>query len=370
MNYRIASLLTLFIFFLFNVNAQSLKPGFNAREYSDMLTLADLQYYNKDSVIEHYTIQYRSPEMGLKNRWDLWVREDNVGVISIRGTVQDLSSWLENFYSVMIPAKGSLQVSDSTIFNYQLAENPLASVHTGWTIGLAFLGPDIVDKIKRLRQEKDVREFIIFGHSQGGALAFLTTSYLYYLQKNGGLPSDLNFKSYCSAAPKPGNLYYAYDYDFITRGSKSFTIVNSDDWVPETPFSVQTPEDLNNINPFANINAVFAKQKMLARWYLKGMYNKMDKGSRKARDRYQKYLGKKLYPMVKKSLPQFKEPAYAGTMNYMRAGIPVILQTDSAYHEKFRGTKENVWIHHGLVPYKYLVGKIYVEAEAPVLTGN
>jgi hypothetical protein len=284
--------------------------------------------------------------------------------------VQDLSSWLENFYSVMIPAKGSLQVSDSTIFTYRLAENPLASVHTGWTIGLAFLGPDIVEKINRLRQEKNVREFIIFGHSQGGALAFLTTSYLYYLQKSGGLSADFTFKSYCSAAPKPGNLYYAYDYDFITRGSKSFTIVNSDDWVPETPFSVQTPEDLNNINPFANINAVFAKQKMLARWYLKGTYNKMNNSSKKARDRYEKYLGKKLYPMVKKSLPQFKEPAYAGTMNYMRAGIPVILQTDSAYHEKFKGTKENVWIHHGLVPYKYLVGKIYTATEQPVLSGN
>ena len=55
MNYRIASLLTFFIFLVSSVNAQSLKPGFDAREYSDMLTLADLQYFNKDSAIEHYT---------------------------------------------------------------------------------------------------------------------------------------------------------------------------------------------------------------------------------------------------------------------------------------------------------------------------
>jgi hypothetical protein len=370
MNYRIPSFILLFILFAATVYSQSLKTGFDAREYNDMLVLAELQYFNKDSAIAHYTMQYRSPEIGLKNRWDLWLRDDNIGVISIRGTVNDMSSWLENFYSVMIPAKGSLQINDSTRFDYQLAENPMASVHTGWTIGLAFLGPDIVEKITCLYQEKNVREFIIFGHSQGGALAFLTTSYLHYLQKNGGLLGEFAFKTYCSAAPKPGNLYYAYDYDFITRGSKSFTIVNTDDWVPETPFTVQTIEDLNSINPFANINAVFAKQKMLARWYLKGMYKKMDKGSKKARDRYEKYLGKKLYPILKKSLPQLKEPSYAGNMNYMRAGSPVILMTDSAYHDKFKGTRENIWIHHGLIPYKYLANKIYNGPEQPALPGN
>ncbi len=350
--------------------SQSLKTGFDSKEYNDLLVLAELQYFNKDTVISHYTLEYRSPEMGLKNKWDLWLRDDHVGIISIRGTVQDLSSWLANFYSVMVPAKGSIQVNDSSIFNYQFAENPLAAVHAGWTIGMAHLGPDIVQKISQLYSEKQVRDFIIFGHSQGGALAFLATSHLYYLQKKGDLPKDFSFKSYCSAAPKPGNLYYAYDYDFITRGSRAFTIVNSDDWVPETPFSVQTLEDLNHINPFINVNAVFAKQKMLARWYLKSMYNKMDNGSKKARNRYEKYLGKKLYPMVKKSLPQLKEPEYAGTMNYMRSGIPVILQTDSSYHKKFNGTKENVWIHHGLIPYKYLVSKIYTDSGEPELSGN
>jgi len=343
----------------FESSAQSLKPGFDPNEYTDLLKLAELQYFNKDSSIPYYNIQYRSPEMGLKNKWDLWLRDDSVAVISIRGTVQDAASWLENFYSVMVAAKGSIQVSDSTIFNYQLAENTKATVHAGWTIGLAFLGPDIVEKIKQINAEKQITEFIIFGHSQGGALATLTTSYLYYLQKKGELPAGLSFKSYCSASPKTGNLYFAYDFDYITRGMKAFTIVNTDDWVPETPFSVQTLQDLNSINPFNNITTIFAKQKMLIRWYLKGAYNKMDKGSRKARDRYEKYLGKKLYPLIKKSLPQLKEPVYAGTMNYARAGVPIVLQTDSAYHERFVGTKENIWINHGLSPYTWLVKNIY-----------
>ncbi len=367
---RTASFCIFLLFFSFQVSAQSLQPGFNAREYNDLLLLAELQYLNKDSSVPHYEIQYRSPEMGLKNRWDLWLRDDNVGIISIRGTVGDISSWLENFYSVMVPATGRLQINDSTSFDYRLAENPQAAVHTGWTIGLAYLGPDISEKITTLGKEKNVSEFIIFGHSQGGALAFLTTSYLHYLQKNGSLPSNYSFKSYCSAAPKPGNLYYAYDFDYITRGSKAFTIVNSDDWVPETPFSVQTLEDLNAVSPFSNIDAVFARQKMLARWYLKGMYNKMDKGSKKARNRFEKYLGKKLYPMIKKSLPQFKEPVYAGTMNYMRAGTPIVLLTDSVYKEKFKGAKDKIWIHHGLAPYKYLANEIYPVDPEPRIPGQ
>jgi Lipase (class 3) len=350
--------------------SQSLKPGFDAREYLDLLTLTQTQQITKDTSISHYELLYSSPEMGLKNRWYCWLRDDHVGIVSIRGTVSELPSWLENFYAAMIPAKGSIQVNDSTTFHYKLAENPDAAVHTGWTIGLAFLGPDIVEKIKKLHSEKNINQFLIFGHSQGGALAFLTTSYLYYLQKNGELPAEISFKTYCSAAPKPGNLYYAYDFDFITRGSRAFTIVNADDWVPETPFSAQTLKDFNSPNPFENVHSVLGKQKMLARWYLKGVYNKMDNASMKSKKRFEKTLGKKLYPMVKKTLPQLKEPIYAGTMNYMRAGIPIVLQTDSSYHELFKGTKENIFLHHRIINYKYLVQNCYPESGTSSKTGD
>ncbi|HPN72156.1 MAG TPA: hypothetical protein PLZ32_21680, partial [Saprospiraceae bacterium] len=62
------------------------------------------------------------------------------------------------------------------------------------------------------------KEFLIMGHSQGGAIAYLMTSYLYNLQQLGQLPIDIKFKTYCSAAPKPGNLYYAYEYEAMTQG--------------------------------------------------------------------------------------------------------------------------------------------------------
>jgi len=37
--------------------------------------------------------------MGLDNQWGLWVLEDKVACISIRGTTTKQVSWLENFYA-------------------------------------------------------------------------------------------------------------------------------------------------------------------------------------------------------------------------------------------------------------------------------
>lgn len=353
----------IFILFLLPAFASAqINPGFDPNEYINLMELSNNSYAKKDSAPGALFV-YRSPEVGLKNEFDVWLRSDNTGIINIRGTVQHISSWLENFYSAMVPAKGSLQINDSTTFNYTLAADPKAAVHVGWTIGLAHMAPGIVEQISRLYKEKAVRNFIITGHSQGGALSFLTTSYLYYLRESGGLPKDIQFKTYCSAAPKPGNLYYVYDYDYITRNGMSFTVVNTADWVPESGFTVQTLSDFNQVNPFTNIKPALKKQKMMVRWYLNGVYNKLDKGSTKANKRFNKYLGRKLFPQVKKFLPQLREPAYASSLNYMRAGIPIVLQTDSAYHKKFDKPADQVFQHHFYEPYIWLTKKIYLNAK-------
>lgn len=348
------------IIFTLQSIAQVSPSGFNAKEYLDLLDLGSKSYSGKDSC-NTARMLYRSPETGLKNLFDVWLRDDQSIVICIRGTVQHASSWLENFYSAMVPAKGTIQVNDSTRFNYTLALDPKASVHAGWTIGLAHMAPGIVAQINKLYAEKNARNFIIFGHSQGGALSFLTTSYLYYLQQAGQLPSDISFKTYCSAAPKPGNLYYAYDYDYITRNGKSYTVVNSADWVPESAFTIQTLEDFNTVNPFGNIKPALKNQKMLVRWYLNSVYNKLDKSSSKANKRFTKYLGHKLYPQVKKYLPQLREPVYASSLNYMRAGIPVVLLADTAYHTQFDKPASQVFQHHLFEPYAWLTKMIYMK---------
>jgi predicted esterase len=62
----------------------------------------------------------------------------------------------------------------------------------------------------QLKTEINKKESYIMGHSQGGAIAYLLTAHLLSLQKENKIPSEIVFKTYCSAAPKPGNLHFAY----------------------------------------------------------------------------------------------------------------------------------------------------------------
>ncbi len=363
---RTLSYYTLIFFLLFclPVYGQSqLKPGFDAEEYLEMLRISSRQF---DSITVDATpapfyseIVFKGKATGLDNRWELWISGKNKGVISLRGTTAAAISWMENFYAAMQPATGTLRLHPDSVFTYKLAENPRAQVHTGWLIGLAHLAPSIVEKIQEY-YAKGIKEFILFGHSQGGALAFLLRSHLHYLQQDGKIPADIVFKTYCSAAPKPGNLYYAYDFDFITRNGWAYTVVNAQDWVPETPFSIQTLSDFNAVNPFSGVEKTLKKQRLPVRWYIGRIYRKMDKSTRKAEREFRKHLGHTLYGQVKKALPDFPEPEYAEGSNYMRAGIPVVLLPDEAYRKEFPDDKEKVFMHHGFWPYYLLVQKWYV----------
>lgn len=346
---------------LFNTNAQLLKPGFDAEEYKSLLLL-NFNYTDSAKLKMNITLEneykkiYRSKEVGLLNLWELFINKNKkIAVISLRGTINKPVSWLENFYAATIPAEGSLQINDSTIFNYKLSDNKNSVVHVGWTLGLAHLVPEIIEKINELYKD-GYKDFIIIGHSQGGALAILTNSYLYYSEL---IPKDIRFKTYASAAPKPGNLYYAYDFEFINRGGWACRVVNTADWVPESPFTVQGVKDFNEINPFTNIKPVLQKQKGLVRWYLKGAFNKMDKSTVKAAKKFKKYLGDDMYKMVKKTLPQFVKPTYTESNNYTVAGNAIVLQADSAYYQKFVFDGKNVFINHMLEPYYYLTEKYY-----------
>ena len=75
--------------------------------------------------------------------------------------------------------------------------------------------------------------------------------------------------------------------------------------------------------------------------------------------RYRKYLGDMLYKQVKKSLPQFEKPSFVYSSNYMTAGVPIILPADSAYHAKFVFNGKDVFVHHSLKSYEYLVNQYY-----------
>ncbi|ULQ55630.1 lipase family protein [Flavihumibacter rivuli] len=341
---------------------QALKPGFDVKEYQEILGLIDNQNAFFDTlskripVGEGYKFVYKSSEVGLKNQWNYWRRDDGTGVVVIRGTVPDQVSWLENFYAAMIPAKGKLQINDSTVFEYQFADDSRAAVHVGWTIGVAHIGPAIA-KMMEEEYKNGITDFIICGHSQGGALSYLVRSYLEYK-----LPfrKDIRLKTYCSAAPKPGNLYFAYDFDFMNKGGWAFRVVNAADWVPETAFSIQTLKDMNPVNPFMDVTSSLKSQKALVRWYLKGVYNKMNRSTLKAEKKYRKYLGDMVNKQIRKVLPQLKEPDYVNSLSYMPAGVQVVLPNEPAYFEKYVFTGKNIFVHHGLRPYLELSGKYYL----------
>lgn len=358
------ALVLLYISFSYGTQAQPLQAGFDAVEYADLLNLNFLAIGDTLPMNHAYTSQsgtytklFRSPEVGLFNRCEIFTRNNTTAVISLRGTVARPESWLENFYMAMVPANGSLQLNDSTRFNYRLAADSQALVHAGWLVGLASLSKYIDSTLAQLLAA-GINNVIVMGHSQGGALAFLTTSYVWY-KYHDQYPA-LKLKTYASAAPKPGNLYYAYDFDFITGGGFGFRIVNSADWVPESPVSIQTIHDFNRVNPITGAKKILKKQKkVLTRVALLHVYNKLDKNTYKSMKNFRKYMGTTLEKQVKKTLPQLQMPAYAYSMNYMTAGSPVILRPDSAYHEQFKFDGKNLFIHHMLKPYLHLLKQQY-----------
>ncbi|HEY0678130.1 MAG TPA: lipase family protein [Chitinophagaceae bacterium] len=353
--------ITIGLLLLFYTAQSQLKPGFDKEEYISLMKVSaqfgDSAYASLIPPPAGYELIYRSPVMGLDNRWDLWKSNKGDGIISIRGTTTRQVSWLANFYAAMVPAEGELQLSETEKFKYRLATDPRAAVHIGWLVGTGFLSKDILPKIDSA-YKSGTRNFYILGHSQGGAIAFLLTAYLHHLQKQQLLPGDIRFKTYCSAGPKPGNLYFAYEYETMTQGGWAFNIVNPVDWVPQTPFSVQTLEDFAQINPFVNAKVFLKKQKWPSRWALNHAYGRLTKPSRKALKNYKKYLGNYVSKAVGKNLKGYAPPAYFNSNDYVRTGNTIVLSPDADYFQKFVQDPKKIFINHLHQPYLFLASQL------------
>lgn len=346
-----------------------LQPGFDAWEYAKLLSVTGYRSNTDDSLKLNalknpFRLVYRSPETGMKNQWTLYTNEnEKTAIISIRGTVASDTSWMENYYFAMIPAAGTLEIAPGRSFHYKLAERSEAAVHAGWTIALAFMAGDMEEKIRELHHKK-IKDFYIFGHSQGGAIAYLLRSYLHYRRQDGALPEDIVFKTYCSAAPKPGNMSYVYDYDFINRGPWAFTIVNAADWVPESPYTVQTMKDMYPLNPLTEMGEGLKNEKFFKRIIGKYLYARVEKKPRRTQQMLTRFFGDKIYKYaIRKAVPGFREPEYASTVNYMRAGTPVVLMPDSSYFKVFDEAKKckQKFLHHSYDAYYFLLRKDYLK---------
>lgn len=342
----------------------SFEPGFDAREADDMLKL-NLAFLDTvrplrfDGFLPGYRFAYRSSNIGLDNAWDLWTRQDSTAVIVLRGTTANPKSILADFLCTMSPAQGKVVLSPGDTVTYKLANLERAAVHTGFLIGFAHLSKEIQPKVDSLYGQ-GYRNFIITGHSQGGALCYYVSSWLYYLNKDG-LYSGIRVKTYSSAAPKMSNMYFAYDYDNIMRAEWSFSLVNTSDPVPEMPFTTQQIDtDMNEPNPILALSRRFDDLPFIKRIVLKKAFNRMQKGAAKSSAAYQKYLGGYTVRLMQTIIPGFSLPETVNTTYFIRPGVPITLVVTQDYIHHFRElAKQGSYYHHNPNTYRYLLDQYY-----------
>lgn len=357
----LSGFLSLFIYSVSSAEPPGLKPGFDARECEEVwklnmafLETADLNGF--DGFPDGYTLNYRSEALGLDNMGHIWLRQDSTVVIMLRGTTANVSSILADFYCAMAPATGSVQLNQETTFEYQLASDPRAAVHAGFLIGFAYLANDIQARIRDL-YSTGYRNFLIGGHSQGGALCYYFSAWLMQLRKDGTY-KDIVVKTYASAPPKMGNMYFAYDYDHANRSLWSFSIVNTADPVPEMPFTTQQVEiDMNEPNPILNLMDRFDDLPFFERIFVKRAFNKMKKRAEKSSASYQRYLGSHVGKMIHRSLPGMVLPPPVQTTYFVRPGVPITLATNQAYADYVENAPR--YFHHGIDPYRFLLHQYY-----------
>ncbi len=345
------------------VSAQSLQPGFDKNELLEVMYVSARTGGNEDYVNdsvhpipepESFNRIYRSEPMGFDNMWELWTDGGNSAIITIRGSTGTSKSWLANYYAAMLPAQGEIIFPNGDTTSYQFAENPRAAVHSGYAVCAAYLIRDILPVMDSCYQN-GIQGFIVTGHSQGGGLSYLVTAWIRYLQKIQRIPENICFKTYCTAAPRVGNLYFAYDYEQLTAGGWSYNLINPLDWVPEMPLTVQTVYDFNPLNPFAHADEAFKNQKLPKRIALSHIYRKLKRHPEKAQENYRTYLGEKLESSVKKEVGNITIPEYTDCMHYVRTGQSLVLSPDENYHREFPSDPDKIFTHHAHHAYIFLI---------------
>lgn len=340
----------------------ALKPGFDKAEFLNLFVMSGRQIdtpfvYMPLPEPQAYKMTYRSPSVGLMHRWDLWEAPQRPPVISIRGSTPDKISWIGNFYSAMLPAQGVMRLNTTQTIPYKICSDTLAALHAGWLTGAVALSNDIFSRIEQFA-ERGQKEFYLVGHSQGGAIAFILNAWIRQKMYDGELPADLVFKTYSSATPKPGNLYFAYDFELKNQGGWAYTILHPDDWVPETPAGVQQINDFNPQSPFGKLPVIKKNTGALQRVMIDQSIKKLNKHPRKAARQYRKYLGRLIQNPIKKHLPDYTAPDFLTTVNYARVGNSIILKPDAAYYNRFSKMSDDIFIHHFHEPYYYLAKQL------------
>jgi len=184
-DYKMKQSILILIAFLFLAGNSfgQLKPKFEPNEYKEILgvyahSITDTVFSKGIPKPTTLRVESESPTVGLENKWHLWVNEsEKIAVFSIRGTVPNPTSWLVNFYSAMIPTQGKMKFQTDYMFDYSFSKDPKAFVHVGWTLSTGALAESLLPIMTELT-ERGFRDFIVTGHSQGGAISYLVAAML------------------------------------------------------------------------------------------------------------------------------------------------------------------------------------------------
>jgi len=345
------------IFLISKLGFSQINSAFDKEEAMNMVAICNYWINGKIKDVDStyidssYQLLCESSLYKMDNKWQLWKKGEDAVVINMRGTTRKSISWLENLYAVMIPAEGDLLLPDSQKVHYKYAEDPRASVHVGWTMGVSFLISDILEHIKEMN-EKGIYNIYITGHSQGGALAHLLRSAFEYLP-DSLLSKKNKFKVYAFASPKPGNRFFAYDYaSYTSLENPSYTIINNSDWVPQVSFSIQSPDNMVEPNPFLSLENNDFDIPFAKRIVVKRMYNSMKNPVKKSQRRFKKKLGKMMKKQISKKVGDFETPNYVDDFAYFPVGVQVILKP---WETQSEDAIMNVFWQHLPAHYYYLI---------------
>ncbi|MEM9554508.1 MAG: hypothetical protein AAGC60_09625 [Acidobacteriota bacterium] len=193
----------------------------------------------------------------LDNFWQVWRNSDTGAyAIAVRGTVQTPASIFEDVFLPLLSARASLSLKAcgiDTTLSLDLARDEgesavVAGVHAGFTLGLllSLFTTDAPLLATLVELDAEGAQVFIAGHSQGASVATLLTSFV----RHSSLLSDLQTKTYVFAPAKPGNDHYADDYNQIVGvPGLGFSVVSSQDWVPQVPLTLQGLQATNTPNP-------------------------------------------------------------------------------------------------------------------------
>ncbi len=304
-----------------------------------------------------WTMVFDSQQFGpFQNRWQLWqTTVSGQYAVVIRGTVLEAGSIIEDLLSVMIPASGSLSLGSISL-SYQFAADPLAAVHLGFALGTLYTLLDVEVGILPilLEQVPAGSEVFIAGHSQGAAEATLVRSYLAYPNLLTSV-LDYTYKTYAFAQPKPGNDHYGWDFDAVAANPGfAFRVTNDQDWVPQVPFTLELPWDINTPNPLSVMT--------LAQLQLGGVENDVQAlHGRVAAARvaqYQPHIAALGQVAAQQKLAK-TSPAAAGStvsivksLNFLGCGWEVALQGTPGTNPDDPG--DGFWQHHAAMYYDLL----------------